>query len=416
MRATTGPLTLQAVDASYLGKQRANVAKMSPPGTHRFFGGVLQRSHIVIFRTAGSYIDYSTYNCQELGLAKTLADKGYRVSLIMGGPKQEYISYKAGTGTVDIYYLACKAIHQSLCIFDGWKELLTQLRPSIIQVHEFGLNMSFLVTKWAKSKGIKTVLIQGNYETTKKPILKQYEHIFNTVFGKSVLKKVDAIGCKTKAAVEYVGRYCNRKTMLTPVGLDTSKMTETEGNWFTNKNDVHGKRVLLYVGKMEQRRNPLFLLKLMKELGDEYVLVLVGDGPLMPQMMEFIGANKLTSVIVVGKLKQEELPAVYNSSDLFLLASDYEIFGMVILEAMYFGVPVISSSTAGSNTIITNDSGTIIPSYDKDAWITAIKSYYNDSNRLILAKQACRNLIRDKFVWGKAVDNFITLYQLDELN
>lgn len=368
--------------------------------------------HIVIFRTSGSYIDYNTYNCQELGLAKALAKKDCKVSLIMGGPKKEYISYKAGTGTVDIYYLTYKAIHQSLCIFDGWKEFLMQLNPTIIQVHEFGLSMSYLVTKWAKSKGIKMVLIQGNYETTKKPVLKQYEHIFNTVFGKSILKKVDGIGCKTKAAAEYVSRYCDRETLLTPVGLDTSKMKESQNNWFTKKYDVQGKRVLLYVGKMEQRRNPLFLLKLMKDLGDEYVLVMVGDGPLMPQMKEFIEANKLKNVIVVGKLKQEELPAVYNSSDLFLLASDYEIFGMVILEAMYFGVPVISSSTAGSNTIITDDSGTIIPSYDTDTWIAAIKSYYSDANRLLQAKQACRQLIRDKFVWEKAADNFIRLYNL----
>lgn len=42
--------------------------------------------HIVIFRTSGSFLDFNTYNCQELGLAKALVKKGYKLSLILGGP------------------------------------------------------------------------------------------------------------------------------------------------------------------------------------------------------------------------------------------------------------------------------------------------------------------------------------------
>lgn len=82
---------------------------------------VLEMKHIVIFRTSGSYIDYNTYNCQELGLAKALIKKGYKVSLIMGGPESNHIRYGNSSSNLDIYYLKYHSINQSLCIFNGWK-------------------------------------------------------------------------------------------------------------------------------------------------------------------------------------------------------------------------------------------------------------------------------------------------------
>ena len=371
--------------------------------------------HIVIIRTAGSYIDYNTYNCQELGLSKALVRKGYKVSLIMAGPESEQLKYYVDGRTVDVYYLTYKSINQSLCLFDEWKRLLNILNPDVIQVHEFGMYMSYLVSSWAKHKGVRCVLVQGNYNTTQKTGLKQLECLFNSTFGQKVLKNVSGIGCKTKAAAKYVARYCSKPTMLTPVGLDECKFEgcSLESD-FRERYGLTNKKILLYVGKMEQRRNPIFLLDLMKTLPHEYALVMIGDGPLLEQVMERVKAEDMQNVLVLGKKKQEELPAIYAASDLFLLASNYEIFGMVIMESMYFGTPVISTSTAGADTLIDSSTGRVIKGLGLDNWKCNVENICSNRQVLNQMKENCKKKIIDKYVWNKASEQFEQLYQQDK--
>ena len=369
--------------------------------------------HIVIFRTSGSYIDYNTYNCQELGLSKSLVRKGYKVSLIMAGPESKQLKYDVDGRTVDIYYLTYKSLNQSLCLFEGWKELLNRLTPDVIQVHEFGMYMSYLVSDWARRHGVGCVLIQGNYNTTQKTGLKQLECLFNATFGKKVLRNVCGIGCKTKAAAEYVARYSCKPTMLTPVGLDESKFAECSlKSNFRERYELANKNVLLYVGKMEQRRNPMFLLDLMKTLPNDYALVMVGDGPLLNQVTERVKADNMKNVLVLGKMKQEELPAIYAASDVFLLASNYEIFGMVIMESMYFGTPVISTSTAGADTLIDCSRGRVIKGLDLDTWKRNVEDICSNQNILSQMKEICQKTIREKYVWDKASEKFEELYRM----
>ena len=367
--------------------------------------------HIVIFRTSGSYIDYNTYNCQELGLAKALLKKGFKVSLVMAGPVTKHIEYEYNEKLVDIYYLRYKSLNQSLCLFDGWQKLLEQLKPNVIQLHEFGMFMSYLVSTWAKRKGIRCVLIQGNYNTTLKPGLKQLECLFNMTFGKAVLRNVEAIGCKTIAAAEYIERYSDKQTYITPVGLDDSKFAgcclESD---FRRQYNLEDKKILLYIVKMEPRRNPFFLLELMKQMPNEYVLVMVGEGPLFQQVKNKVRNESIRNVFVMGKKKQEELPAIYTSSDLFLLASNYEIFGMVILESMYFGTPVISTATAGANTLIDETTGCLVDDLDVANWKNTIVQLCSNSIVLEMMKNHCQDVIRDNYIWDKAADKFKNLY------
>lgn len=368
-------------------------------------------THLVIFRTSGSYIDYNTYNCQELGLAKALLEKGFKVSLVMAGPANKHIRYEHKGNIVDIYYLTYKSLSQSLCLFDGWKNLLEKLKPDVIQVHEFGMYMSYLVSKWAKKHDVRCILIQGNYNTTLKPGLKQLECLFNAMFGKAVLRNVDTIGCKTKAAANYVKRYSSKQTHITPVGLDESKfdgcLLKSD---FRTRYHLENKKVLLYIGKMEPRRNPFFLLNLMKQMPDEYSLVMVGEGPLFEQVKSKVRTESIYNVLILGKKKQEELPAIYTASDLFLLASNYEIFGMVILESMFFGTPVISTDTAGANTLIDETTGCIVDDLDIIKWKNIIAQLCSNTTALEAMKQQCKDVIRDNYIWDKAADKFKTLY------
>ena len=369
--------------------------------------------HIVIIRTAGSYIDYNTYNCQELGLSKALVKRGYKVSLIMAGPRKEICKHNVNGETIDIYYLKYIGIHQTLCVFLGLKKLLKVLRPDVVQIHEFGMFTSFVVAKWAKKNGVKCVLVEGDYELTNKKWRRKYEMLYNDIFGHSTLKNVSAIGCKTKAASHYVSAYSNKKTLLTPVGLDIDKFGNKINDCdIRKKYGLEGKKILIYIGVMKHRRHPLFLLSLMKGMPDDYVLLMIGVGPLENEMKAYIKNNNLKNVLMIGRKKQEELPSYYEASDLFLLPSEYEILGMVIMESMYFGTPLVSTLTAGSQTLLSAETGVIMSDYNIDNWKKVITDMCSNKSKLEMMGNECKKKVRESYIWDKAVENYLHLYNI----
>lgn len=368
----------------------------------------------MIVRTSGSYVDINTYNSQELGLAKALTERGWKASLILVGFEDSKVVVKTKSGAVDVYYLKFKAINQQLSVFLGWKNLLRELRPDILQVHDMGCFMTYRVAQWAKQHGVPCVLIQGNYEATRKPVFRQLELLYNATFGRATLKAVRAVGYKTLQAERYEKRYADTKTFPAPIGLDAGRFgasAETTDD-IASRYGISGKKVLLYVGSMEQRRNPDFLIKVMALLPDDYVLLMVGAGTMLPRVKMLAESCGLGSrVHFLGKLPQEQLPALYDVASLFLLASSYEIYGMVIMEAMYFGVPVISSLTAGSETLIeSGKDGYIIPDFDEREWATKIQEA-TTGDMIDLMAQNAKNKILKNLQWNKAVENFESIFK-----
>ena len=366
--------------------------------------------HILIFRTSCSSLDPSSYNCQEIGLAKALAHYGHKVSVVLGG--HEKASYTENTG-VNVYTLPYRALDQAYGIMNGYKELLHELKPDVIQVHEIGLYMSYEVSKWAKANGIPSVLIQGPYELSQRPIVHQIHSLFNHTFGKRVLANVSAIGVKTRFARKFLGQYTEKSISITPVGLDASPFhADGDIDWST-KIDT-SKKNLLYIGKLESRRNVLFMLDVLNTLNDDYHLLLVGTGDTdyVEQVKNKISElNLQAKVSLLGRVAQKDLPSLYKQAELFLLPSNYEIYGMVVLEAMFFSLPVISTKTAGADLIINKDNGLVIDNLEPVLWAKSIIEIVENQTRLELLKEKAGHTIKNEYLWSKTAPKFIELYK-----
>ncbi len=369
----------------------------------------LSEEHLVIVRTCGSIINLNTYNCQELGLAKVLVKKGLRVTLIIAGKtdKRECID------GVDVVHCLFKALNQPLAWFLGLDEILRKLSPTLIQVHDMGMFMTWWVVRWSKRHKIPVFLIQGNYMLVQKPVYKQIEWLINISIGRYVLKNVTGIGCKTLMASRYVRSYYERDTSITRIGLDVSKFTigAVSEDW-RKRHGCENKKLLLYVGSMASRRNPLFLLDILLSLPDDYILVMVGSGPLENEIHQKIEHEQLQGrCLMLGMMTQGQLAEVYASADLFLFASNSEIYGMVMLEAMFFGVPVVTTRTAGSETLIQNGkNGYIVDSLVADDWKSKIMQICEDKPVLEQMKIYAQKYIKEELVWDKAADRFLSLY------
>lgn len=121
---------------------------------------------------------------------------------------------------------------------------------------------------------------------------------------------------------------------------------------FFNQGDS---KVVLFVGRLAEKKGVSYLIDAMKNIDAK--LIIVGDGPLRKQL-ESQSLQYKEKVVFLGSKSHEELKTIYASADVFVAPSitakdgDKEGFGLVILEAMASGLPVVGSNSGGIPTII----------------------------------------------------------------
>ena len=126
--------------------------------------------------------------------------------------------------------------------------------------------------------------------------------------------------------------------------------------------------VLISSGKYIEKKRPLDILEAFKrQQNDNISLILVGEGHLREQMEEKIKNENIRNVTLTGFVNQSQISKYYCVADTFILASTLgETWGLVVNEAMNFGLPIIVSDTPGSayDLIIPNKNGFIFKTGD----------------------------------------------------
>lgn len=114
-------------------------------------------------------------------------------------------------------------------------------------------------------------------------------------------------------------------------------------------------KVMIFSGKLIKRKEPKLLLEaLLKVDKNSYCLIFLGSGPLEDELKIYAKENKL-NVRFLGFINQSEIPKYYFLSDIFILPSTYETWGLVVNEAMCCKNAIISSSLVGSSYDIVKD-------------------------------------------------------------
>ena len=158
----------------------------------------------------------------------------------------------------------------------------------------------------------------------------------------------------------------SRELMLS-LGIDDQRITLTpyvvdNDWWLTQSSQVDRSTVragwgaspddtvILFCAKLQPWKRPFDLLEAFAQARlQRALLVFSGDGPLRPQLEARaveLGVSK--RVRFLGFVNQTQLPAIYTASDLFVLPSQYDAFGVVVNEAMLCGCPVIASDHVGA--------------------------------------------------------------------
>ncbi len=177
-------------------------------------------------------------------------------------------------------------------------------------------------------------------------------------------------------------------------------------------------KIILYVGRFAALKGIDRLLKAMTHLNDLQDLKLViigGDGAGAPEYIEF---QKLSSeldindkIFFAGRLDQEELPQYYSAADLLALPSYHESFGLVALEALACGTPVVATDVGAIDSIISQGkTGCVVADSKPSAFAKAIREFVSKPPGKIESVDFTRNSVR-QFNWPEIADAMISEYQ-----
>ncbi|RLF47757.1 MAG: glycosyltransferase family 1 protein [Thermoplasmata archaeon] len=206
------------------------------------------------------------------------------------------------------------------------------------------------------------------------------------------INKADKIIAVSNAAADFIKHFADeRKVLVIPNPVDDTFFNDGLNNKISNENKSP---TILYVGRLSHRKGLHVLIlamkRVVKKIPDARLLV-VGEGhtkEFAKLLVKALGLEK--NVKLLGLVRLQQLLLLYKMSNVFVLPSIYgESFGIVLLEAMASGVPVVATDVGGINEVITpNYTGLLVEPGNSKELANAILKVLNDSS---LSKKLAKN-------------------------
>lgn len=361
----------------------------------------------------------NTYNIQEVGLAKALVRKGHHCDIIFWTEKaEETVDIPVDkVGTVRVFYRRGKSMLKNTVYLDC-NELFEQY--DILQPCEYNQMQAWLL---AKKYPEKTIVYHGPYYS---PFNKRYNLMckaFDAIFLKKYIKQNTQFIVKSNLAKKFlVDKGIEQSNVHTVgVGIDTEMLAS---NRVVCNDEIYrimlaDKDVIkiLYVGRFEERRNIRFIIDVFQKVqvqNDKVKLYMIGTGEKEYVQSCFSYINELglkDKVVWQEKMEQKFLSEIYQMADFFVLPTEYEIFGMVLLEAMYYKTVVLTTQNGGSSTVMHNGKdGYVIQTKDPRKWANVITDTYKDKGKMKMIQNNAHEEIKKKYTWDMVSERFLNQY------
>jgi phosphatidylinositol alpha-mannosyltransferase len=167
---------------------------------------------------------------------------------------------------------------------------------------------------------------------------------------------------------------------IVPNGIDCSRFLLPKNKPEVFKND---KTNILFVGRLEKRKGLSYLLSAFSRLKWQQPnvrLIVVGPGTLDKASYHLIAEKNLQDIELIGEVSHSELPDYYHAADIFCSpATGHESFGIVLLEAMASGKPIVASNIPGYASVMTNDQeGFLVKPKDAEGLAAALQALIED--------------------------------------
>jgi len=281
----------------------------------------------------------------------------------------------------------------------------------------------YLGIKLARLLGVPCV---ETYHTFFEDYLHHYLPRVPTSFARSLARivsrrqcnQVDAIVAPSQPMLDVLRQYgVTTKAEVIPTGLQQDSFASADGAAFRAKYGIAPERpVALYVGRVAFEKNIDFLLRKAHELRKklpEVLLLITGEGPAQASLHALsIKLNLQDNIQFIGYLdRHTELNACYSAADVFVFSSKSETQGLVLLEAMAQGLPVVAIAELGTKSILIEGEGAMIAPEDEVAFADIVHSLLKDTDRRAALGESARNYAREHWSSVRQAERMVKFYR-----
>ena len=245
---------------------------------------------------------------------------------------------------------------------------------------------------------------------------------FGRLFARWVSRRqcnsVDGVVVPSKPMLDVLTQYGIDKPMsVIPTGIDKHFLTKRNSDVFKlNYQLPINKKILLYVGRVAKEKNIEFLLHVVKNISREYkdiLLLITGEGPADKDLD--LKIKELGIYEFVKRLpyldRGNELPQCYSAADVFVFSSKSETQGIVPLEAMAQGTPVVAIAEMGIASVIKNNEGAFATKDNLEEFVSCVKKLIsNDKLHASQSKKAYK-YVKENWAASVQAEKVVSFYK-----
>ena len=234
-------------------------------------------------------------------------------------------------------------------------------------------------------------------------------------YGKPLLKRqvrrLHARIAVSNPARDFVERYFPGEYRIVPNGIDVERFRHSSPMPEFSDGMVN----ILFVGRLEYRKGLGYLLRAYEQLKPLYPnlrLIIAGDGPLRRWYGNFLARKQLPDVVMAGYVAADQLPRYYASADIFCSpATGDESFGIVLLEAMAAGRPIVATNIEGFRGVVTHGrEALLVDRKSKRQLAYALETLINGPElRQDLARAGLATV--QQYDWDRVIDQVTDVYR-----
>ncbi len=278
------------------------------------------------------------------------------------------------------------------------KEIFANHRIDIIHSH-FSYPAGFLGTIIQKLNKIPNIITEHSWV---KKHFRSWIHKQCAIYG---LKNSDAVVAVSNTLREDLKRYCNREVIIIPNVIDPAKFSlsvKLRGETFN---------IGILGGMSNFRKGFDILIESVALLKDLDIRAHIGGDGIHREKFIQLAREKgvYDKCIFYGEILAEDVPQFYSRLDTFVLASRDETFGIVVIEAMASGLPVIATDCGGPKEILTKETGLLVARENPPELANAIR--YMSENLESFDREYIRNYVFEKYGTITFTESVSGLYQ-----